>query len=367
MQAKKSESPFRLRLRRFRRLKRGYYSFLVLFGAYFMSFLLPFLMSHRAIIVRYEGAIYAPAFTNYWFDTFDLGSETVYQASAFGQTTDLRGRAVFGEANYRDLAVQFEQQGSDNFVVMTPVPYGPYENFLDIKGSPPFSPSKDHWLGTDNSGRDLGVRLAYGYRISISFALLVTSVAYVFGILTGAFLGFYGRWVDILGQRIVEIWGAIPFLYTVIIIAAVYGPSFNQLAIILATFSWMGITYYIRGEFYREKAKDYVAAAVATGESNFVIMVKHILPNALTPVIAFAPFAIVATITALVSLDFLGFGLPAPTPSWGEMLSQAKQDLKVWHLSIFPLGAMFITLQLIVFIGEAVREAFDPKVYSRLR
>jgi microcin C transport system permease protein len=223
-------------------------------------------------------------------------------------------------------------------------------------------------MGTDNSGRDIMVRLAYGYRTSISFALLVVGVAYTFGTLVGAILGFYGRVIDIVGLRFVEIWSAIPFLYTVIILASIFEPNFKLLVSILASFGWLGITYYVRGEFYREKAKDYVAAAIATGEGNLAIIVGHILPNALTPIIAFAPFAIVGNIIALVSLDFLGFGLPAPTPSWGELLRQAHESgMQEWHLVVFPMGAMFLTLQLIVFIGEAVREAFDPKVFSRLR
>ncbi len=362
----RSVSPLRLRLRRFRRFKRGYYSFLILLTAYFLSFMLPFLMNNRAIMVRYEGNYYFPAFRNYFHDTFGLGSESIVQGKVFNQK-DEYDRDILSEAEYRSLKEQFANADAGNFVLLPPIPYSPTENFLDLEGNPPHSPSEKHWLGTDDSGRDLLVRLAYGFRYSLSFSLLVAGVAYLFGTLVGAFLGYFGSWLDILGQRLVEIWGAIPFLYTVIILTSVFTPSFVLLALILSAFGWMGITYYIRGEFYREKAKDYVAAAIATGEGNLTIMIKHILPNALTPIIAFAPFAIVANIVALVSLDFLGFGLQPPTPSWGEMLHQAKNNIKVWHLSVFPLGAMFITLQLIVFIGEAVREAFDPKVFSRLR
>ena len=365
MAERKSPSPFQLRLRRFRRLKRGYYSFIALFGAYLLSFFLPFLMGNRAIFVSYKDHWYFPAFKTYFYDTFGLGTLTIYPGSVFDQT-DTRGNVRHGEADYRALAERFESDSAGT-ALMPPVPYSPYEAFLTLEGNPPNEPSRDHWMGTDDRGRDVMVRLAYGYRISISFALLVTAISYAVGILTGAVLGYFGRWVDILGQRVVEIWGAIPFLYTVIILASILQPSFILLVAILAGFGWMAITYYIRGEFYREKTKDYVAAAIATGESNLMIMVRHILPNALTPVITFAPFAIVAEITALVALDFLGYGLPAPTPSWGELLSQAKQNLTEWHLVVFPLGAMFITLQLVVFIGEAVREAFDPRVFARLR
>ena len=347
-------------------MKRGFYSFLLLGTAYVLSLLLPFFMSSRALVVKHNGEHYFPSARTYLYETFGIGSEQIYLAETFGQK-DARGKPVLGETDYRLLQEQLAESTSGDYVVLPFIPYHPNESFLDQADNPPHSPSSVHLMGTDDRGRDVLVRLAYGFQISISFALLVVSIAYSVGILTGAVLGFYGGWVDILGQRAVEIWGAIPFLYTVIILASIFQPSFMLLVLILSAFGWMSISYYVRGEFYREKAKDYVAAAISTGENNLTIMLRHILPNSLTPIIAFAPFAIVANIVALVSLDFLGFGLPAPTPSWGELLSQAKANLKVWHLVVFPLGAMFITLQLIVFIGEAVREAFDPKVYSRLR
>ena len=188
-------------------------------------------------------------------------------------------------------------------------------------------------------------------------------------------LGYFGGKLDILGQRGIEIWSSLPFLYTIIIISSVVvpvylpgrnqllQPSFWLLVVILAAFDWMGITYYVRGEFYREKAKDYVGAAIATGVSEPAIMFSHILPNALTPVVSFAPFVIVANIGSLVALDFLGFGLPAPTPSWGELIGQGMENLTKWWLVFYPLGVLFVTLLLVVFIGEAVREAFDPKEY----
>ena len=363
----KSVSLMRLRLRKFRRLKRGYYSFLFLAGTYGLSFFLPFIMGFRPIVVRYQDQYYFPAFATYLSETFGWGNGKVYLGSEFDQLK-VNGQTIFGEADYRALREQFRDQNDGNFVLLPPITYGPYENFLQLKGNPPHTPSSVHWMGTDNASRDILVRLTYGYRISISFALAVTAVAYLLGTMVGSVLGYFGRWVDILGQRFVEIWTAVPFLYTVIILGSIFPRNFKMLTAILASFGWMSITYYIRGEFYREKSKDYVAAAIATGEGNLKIMVSHILPNALTPIIAFAPFAIVGSLVALVSLDFLGYGLPAPTPSWGELLRQARESgMSKWHLVVFPLGTMFITLQLIVFIGEAVREAFDPKVFSRLR
>ena len=356
----------RLRWRRFRRIRRGYYSFVLLLGTYVLSFFLPFIMNSRAIVVRYDGNFYFPAAKSYLYDTFGYGRELIYLWSEFNQTDD-SGRIVQGEANYRKLKQQFRESNMGNFVLLPVIPNHPNESFLEQEGNPPYPPSAQHWLGTDDRGRDLLVRLAYGFRISMSFALVVTLFSYAVGIVIGAALGYFGRWVDIIGQRLVEIWGAVPFLYTVIILASIFTPSFLLLVSILAAFGWMQITYYLRGEFYREKSKDYVAAGIAIGESHATIILRYILPNALTPIITFAPFAIVVSISSLVSLDFLGFGLPAPTSSWGELLSQAKQDLQQWHLVLFPLTAMFLTLQLIVFIGEAFREAFDPKIFSRLR
>jgi ABC-type microcin C transport system permease subunit YejE len=207
----------------------------------------------------------------------------------------------------------------------------------------------------------------------MTFALLVTILAEGVGVAVGAALGYFAGKLDILGQRVIEIWSSLPFLYTIIIVSSIIVPvyvpgratvlqsSFWLLVIILSIFEWVSITYYIRGEFYREKARDYVAAAIATGVSEPAIMFRHILPNALTPVVSFAPFVIVANIGSLVALDFLGFGLPAPTPSWGELIGQGMDNLTKWWLVFFPLGALFLTLLLVVFIGEAVREAFDPK------
>lgn len=365
IKARKSESIFRRRLRRFRRLKRGYYSFLLLVGLYFLSFFLPFLMNSRAIVVYFNDSFYFPSARTYFYDTFGFGPRPIYLAEVFGQT-EVKGRLVLGETDYRALQAEFANAEKGNWVLMPLIPYNPNEQFLENE-RPPETPSWAHLLGTDNRGRDVLVRLAYGFQISISFALLVTGFSYVVGTVVGATLGYFGGWIDLLGLRLVEIWGAIPFLYTVIILAAIFKPSFRLLAFILSLFGWLGITYYIRGEFYREKARDYVAAAVAAGESSVSVIFRHILPNALTPIISFAPFAIVAEISALVALDFLGFGLPAPTPSWGELIGQGKANIREWHLVVFPLLAIFFTLQMIVFIGEAVREAFDPKVFSRLR
>jgi len=355
----KSNSILRRRLRKFRSLKRGYYSFLIMLIAYGVSFFLPVLINNRALVVRYQGSYYFPVMK-------------YYGAAAFGQQ-------AFGEADYRALAATFREQHQGDWVLMPPIPYSPNESLLDLPGAPPHPPSRQHLFGTDDRARDIFARLAYGFNVSLTFALLVLLMGNSIGIVVGAILGYFGGKVDILGQRFIEIWSSLPFLYTIIIISSivvpiympgrnlVLQPSFWLLIFILTIFAWMGITYYVRGEFYREKAKDYVGAAIAMGSSERSIMFKHILPNSLTPVVSFAPFMIVGNIAALVSLDFLGFGLPAPTPSWGELIGQGVENLNKWWLVLFPLGAMFVTLLLIVFVGEAVREAFDPKEYSRLR
>lgn len=433
-----STSVLRKRLKKFRSLKRGYYAFIVLLGAYVLSYSLPFIMSSRALVVKYKGAYHFP-------------TQTFYQGEQFGQFHEL---ALFGKgpANYRLLSARLEAEGKGDWALMPLVPYGPNETdksikektFLEayakgdfsvdapaedkpkdddegyagddddegyggdddegyggddeelmvdeddekataamIKASFPYAPSDTHWLGTDAVGRDLLVRLAYGFKVSITFALLLLVVSYALGLTLGSVLGYFGGKVDLLGLRLIEIWQTVPFLFTVMILGAglrevivvrpelpdFLQPSFVLLVCILAAFSWMSISYYVRGEFLREKSRDYVSAAISIGVPDRTIIFKHILPNALTPVVTFAPFALVAYISSLVALDYLGFGLLPPTPSWGELMKQALPaylQIAPW-LAISPIVAMFLTLLLVVFIGEAVREAFDPKVFSRLR
>jgi len=353
------ESPFRKRIRKFRRLKRGYYSFVIIIALYLASFCLPLIMNGTPLAVRYQGEYFFPMFR-------------------FHNVTEF-GVEGFGEPDYRALKKAFAEAGRGDWVLMPLYPYGPNETLLDLDSPPPNPPSREHLLGTDDRGRDVLVRLAYGLNVSLTFALVVMLIGESIGVALGAMLGYFGGKLDIFGQRLIEIWSSLPFLYTIIILSSIIvptyvpgrtsilQPSFWLLVIILAAFEWVTITYYIRGEFYREKARDYVGAAIATGVSESKIILRHILPNALTPVVSFAPFVIVANITSLVALDFLGFGLPAPTPSWGELISQGTENLTKWWLVFFPLSALFLTLLLVVFIGEAVREAFDPKEFSELQ
>ncbi len=360
---------FQKRAKKFKTLKRGYYSFILIIGCYALSLLLPLLVTNQALYVSYEGRSYFPAardFVGYyssWFVDEIVEVKWYYTAEDFGEKGNL------SPANYRDLKAKWEAEGSSNSVTLAPYPYSPNEsNLTEYVARPPHAPDERHILGTDDRARDVFARMVYGFQISITFAIVVTFFSYLIGVSIGGFLGYYGGIFDIVVQRVVEVWSAIPFLFTVMIVVSIMQTASVGLLIgLLASFGWMGMTYYIRGEFLREKAKDYVSAAISIGVKDTTIIFRHILPNALTPVISFMPFAIVGNINSLVSLDFLGFGLPAPTPSWGELMSQATANLNSWWLVGAPLGGLFFTLMLVSFIGEAVREAFDPKQYSRLR
>ena len=342
-----SVSIMKKRWQRFKSLRRGYYSFIILVVMYALSFALPLFVNNSALIVHYKGETYFPLFS-------------YYPGTLFGQTD------ASGEANYRKLNETFKASDDGNWVLMPLYEWGPYENDFETSEAPPHPPSSRHLFGTDDTGRDVVARMAYGFNVSISFAILLTIIQYVVGATLGALMGYYGGKFDLISQRFVEIWSNIPFLYMVIIVSSILIPSFMILILILSLFGWIGISYYMRGEFLREKGRDYVAAAIALGATDSQIVFKHILPNALTPIIASLPFAIVGGIASLVSLDYLGFGLPAPIASWGQMVGVGLSNMK-WWLVVAPLSAMFITLLLVTFIGEALREAFDPRVYSRLR
>tara|TARA_B100000579_G_scaffold436556_1_gene462848 strand:+ start:158 stop:1213 length:1056 start_codon:yes stop_codon:yes gene_type:complete len=344
-----NQSVLRRRWNKFKTLKRGYYSLIILSVLYIVSFFLPLLINNKAIIVKYNNEYYYPVFSGY------------IAGATFNQD-------VPGEARYRDLQKFFATtENGKNWVIMPLYPYSPYED-ITFKGNKAYeSPSRKHWLGTDNTGRDVFARLCYAFNISISFALVLTIMNYFIGILIGGCMGYFGGRFDLILQRIIEIWSSLPMLFVIIIISSILNPSFFLLIGIYTMVNWIGMTYLMRAEFYREKAKPYVAAALSMGQSNFKIMFKHILANSLVPIITYFPFSVVAGISALVGLDYLGFGLAPPTPSWGQMLDVGLQNIRKWWMVFSPVSAQFLTLLSIVFIGEGVREAFDPKVYSRLR
>jgi len=340
----------RRRLQRFRRIKRAYFAFLILVVLICVSVFAEFICNSRALVVKYNGDFYFPTFR-------------FYSGSVFGEGYD-------HEADYRVLKERFSSEGQGNWVVMPPVQYNPYENDLTQTSAPPNQPSREHVMGTDDRGRDVFARLFYGFRISIFFSLILVTLSLCVSILIGISMGYFGGRYDLFLQRGIEIWASLPFLYLVMILADIFNPNFVLLLVIMVLFDWVGMTYYMRTEAYRERAKDYVFAAKALGISELRVILQHILPNSLVPVITYFPFKVVAGITALTSLDFLGYGLPAPTPSWGEMINQALNFLKTgnttsYWLILSPFGCLVATLLLVTFIGEGVREAFDPREYAK--
>ena len=344
-----NQSILQKRWKKFKSLKRGYFSLIIFLSLYFISFLLPLIINNRALIVKYNDKYFFPIVTGY----------------IPGKTFD---QDVPGETRYRKLKTEFEKNiNNKNWVLMPPYPYSPYED-ITYEGNKMYEPpSRIHWLGTDNTGRDVFARLCYAFNISISFALLLTIINYIVGILIGGAMGYYGGKFDLIFQRLIEVWSSLPMLFVIIIISSILKPSFLLLIGIYTLVNWISMTYLMRAEFYREKSKPYVAAALSMGQSDFNVMFKHILSNSLVPIITYFPFAVVAGISALVGLDYLGFGLAPPTPSWGQMLDVGLSNITKWWMVFSPVSAQFFTLLLIVFIGEGVREAFDPKVYSRLR
>ena len=337
----------RRKLQRFRSIKRGYYSFLVLGALLLAAAFGELLVNSRALIVHYQGHTYFPTYT------------------AFHPGTDF-GLSYSYETNYRALQQEFEKQHDGNWVLMPPVPYNPIENDFRQGVYPPTAPSlaERHFLGTDTTGRDVLARLFYGFRTAMIFSLLYMAFVYLLGITIGCAMGYFGGTFDLLTQRLVEIWSNIPFLYIVIIVASIVTPNLGWLLAIVVLFSWTGMTYYMRTATYQEKSRDYVAAAQVMGAGTGRIIFRHILPNTLSTLVTFIPFTLASAITLLTALDFLGFGLPPPTPSWGELLRQGTANLDAPWIVASAFAALVVVLSLVTFIGEAIREAFDPKKFT---
>lgn len=442
----------RRRFAKFRRIKRGYYSLLILLFAIVLSIFAPFLAESRALFVYYNGQWFFPTFQYFSMDTFgqtpppgwsqgDLETEYLRLQREWDADRHFYERAVL-EANRDPQKLQeamAQYPNRENFVVLPPIPWDPYQsdfwyneipneiqtlltakdnagaerlarrdhldeladlinageietiladkmrsptgNIIGLAKSgtmpsiaklgqvPPTAPDtlRRHYLGTDSQGRDVASRLLYGFRISIFFALFLVFIGQVVGTVIGSLQGYLGGRFDIFSQRIIEILVSIPFLYVVIILAALMTPNFWLLLGIMSIFQWISITFYMRTEMYREKTREYCLAAKSYGASHWRIIFRHLLPNCLTPLVTFTPFAVVGAIFALTGLDYLGYGLPPPTPSWGELIDQAllpENRDKLW-LTIAPFTAITVTLVLVVFIGESVREAFDPKQYAK--
>ncbi|WP_319404628.1 ABC transporter permease subunit [uncultured Desulfosarcina sp.] len=343
-----SISPLTIKkLKRFHAIKRGYYAFVLLVAMILGCLGAELLVSNRALIVCYQDHWYFPTYGD------------IIPGKTFGLAYDY-------ETNYRDLADHFQRQKTGNWVLLPPVPYSAFENDLQPDILPPEPPTfqRRHYLGTDTSGRDVLARLVYGFRIAILFSLGLLVTTYAVGISIGCAMGYFGGWFDILLQRIIEIWSTVPFLYVVIIISSIVVPNFWWLIAIMVIFGWMGVTWTIRTVTYKEKARDYVLAAKALGASDLRIIFRHILPNTVSIIVTYIPFSISGGIVALTSLDYLGFGLPPPTPSWGELLQQAWANFSAWWLGFSVIAAMVVTLVAVTFVGEAVREAFDPKMHT---
>ena len=341
MAAELHKKPLSRRWRRFKANKRGYYS-LIIFSILFVLCLFAEVLSNdKPLLVHYQGGWYFPLLVGYPETTFggDFRTETDYRDPFFRQVMAREG----------------------NWALFPPNPHSYDSINLDLDQPVPAPPSRANYLGTDDRGRDVLARLIYGFRLSVLFGLALTAIGTAIGIVAGAIQGYLGGRTDLFMQRFIEIWSAMPELYLLIIFASIFKPSALLLLILLSLFGWMGLSDYVRAEFLKGRNMEYVKAAKALGVGNIRIMFRHLLPNGMTPVITFLPFRMSGAILALTSLDFLGLGVPPPTPSLGELLAQGKANIVAWWLSLSTFVVLVGTLALLIFIGEALREAFDPR------
>ncbi len=334
-------SPLALRrLHNFRANRRGYWSLWIFLAMFGVSLFAEFIANDRPLVVRYAGHFYFPVLRAYPETTF--------------------GGVFPTEADYRDPAVArlIREKG---WMIWPPIPYRYDTINYNLPVPAPAPPSRENWLGTDDQGRDVCARLIYGFRISVLFGLTLTALSSVIGVAAGAVQGYFGGWTDLLFQRFIEIWAGLPVLYLLIILASIVEPNFWWLLGLMLLFSWMSLVGVVRAEFYRARNFDYVRAARALGVGNALIMFRHVLPNAMVATLTFLPFILNGSITTLTSLDFLGFGLPPGSPSLGEILAQGKANLQAPWLGITGFLVLAVMLSLLVFVGEAVRDAFDPR------
>ena len=324
----------------FKANRRGLWSLRIFLVMFLVTLCAEFIANDKPLILRYDGSLYAPVFFS-------------YPETAFGGDFET-------EADYRDPYVKklIEDKG---WILWPPIKYSYNTINLDLTVSAPAPPSGENWLGTDDQGRDVLARLIYGFRISVLFGLSLTIFSSLIGIAAGAVQGYFGGWTDLLFQRFIEIWNSVPSLYLLIIIASVIEPGFWILLGILLLFSWVSLVGVVRAEFLRARNFEYVLAARALGVGTFTLMYRHLLPNAMVATLTFLPFLLNASITTLTSLDFLGFGLPPGSPSLGELLAQGKANLQAPWLGLTGFFTIAFMLSLLIFIGEAVRDAFDPR------
>ncbi len=326
---------------RFRRNRVGFASLLIFCVLVGLSLAAELVSNDRPVVVSYQGQVYWPLVRDYPETTF---------GGDFNTPTD-----------YLDPFIREKLSQPGNWALFAPNRYGPKTLNYFARSPNPAPPTVDNWLGTDDRGRDLLAQLIYGFRVSVLFALALTTTGVLLGIVTGAVQGFFGGKTDLALQRVIEIWSAMPELYLLIIFSAVFAPGIGLLLVLLSLFGWMGLSDYVRAEFLRNRQMDYVRAARALGVSNWHIITRHVLPNSLTPVVTFLPFRMSGAILALTSLDFLGLGVPPGTPSLGELLSQGKNNIDAWWISLSTFGVLVLTLLLLTLMGDALRDALDPR------
>jgi microcin C transport system permease protein len=330
----------RRRLAGFRGNRRGYWSLWIFLALFVITLVAELVANDRPLLVRYDGRFFVPALVAYPETTFggQFPTEAAYRDPYVKRLITERGWMVWPLVRYRHDTINYD----------LPVPA-------------PAPPSRDNWLGTDDQARDLLARLIYGFRVSVLFGLALTLASSVIGVVAGAVQGYFGGWVDLFFQRFIEVWSGLPVLYLLIILASLVEPNFWWLLGLMLIFSWMSLVSVVRAEFLRARNFDYVRAARALGVSNVVIMGRHVLPNAMVATLTFLPFVLNSSITTLTSLDFLGFGLPPGAASLGEILAQGKANLQAPWLGVTSFLVIALLLSLLVFIGEAVRDAFDPR------
>ncbi len=329
------------RLRNFKANKRGYWSLWIFSALFGISLCSEFIANDKPILMQHEGRLMSPVLFNY--TEAELGGE------------------FLTEARYEDPHVQRLVQDSGGWMLWPIIRFSHSTIDWYIQESAPAPPSARHWLGTDDGARDVVARLLYGFRLSVSFGLALTVIASIIGVTAGAIQGYYGGWVDLLGQRLIEIWSGLPLLFLLIILSSMVEPGVGWLLGLLVLFSWMTLVSVVRAEFLRTRNFEYVRAARALGVSDRTIMFRHVLPNSMVATLTYLPFILNGSITTLTALDFLGFGLPPGSPSLGELLAQGKANIQSPWLGLTGFAALAVMLTLLIFVGEAVRDAFDPR------
>jgi microcin C transport system permease protein len=330
----------RRRLANFRANRRGYWSFWIMLVLFTLSLFAEFIANDRPLLVSYKDGLYMPVLRD-------------YPETAFGGDFDT-------PADYRDTTIKGMIE-KDGWIVWPPIRFAYSTINFNLPVPAPAPPSSVNFFGTDEQGRDVLARLIYGFRLSVLFGLALATLSSLVGVTAGAIQGYFGGLTDLLFQRFIEIWSGLPQLFILIIVSSVFTPGFWTLLIVLLLFSWTALVGVVRAEFYRARNFDYVRAAKALGMSDRMVIAKHVLPNAMVATVTFLPFILSGSVVALTSLDFLGFGLPPGAPSLGELLREGKENLQAPWIAITGFFTVAFTLTIMVFIGEAVRDALDPR------